>query len=74
MGYVIDEGRIIDVVRQLHFPRVVGTDGEQRGYEVIRRELAGIGIKAWFEEFPSPWVEITEADLRVETGQFLWQN
>ena len=66
MGYVIDEGRIIDVVRRLDFPRVVGTDGEQRGYEVIRGELATLGIKAWFEEFPSPWVEITEADLRVE--------
>lgn len=66
MDYRIDEARVIGLVGQLDFPRVVGTQGERRGYDVIRHELAAVGIKTWFEEFPSTWVNVAEAYLRVE--------
>ncbi len=66
MDYRVDESRVIDLLGRLDFPRVVGTAGEQRGYNVIWQELAALRIKAGFEESPSPWVEIAEADLRIQ--------
>jgi len=68
--YEIDPQPVIDCIARLNFTRVVGTAGEERGFHVIRDELAAFGITAWFEEFSSPWVEIADASLQVGHRQF----
>lgn len=67
--YEIDPQSVIEHVARLDFTRVVGTEGEQRGFDVVREELAAFGVEAWFEEFSSPWVEIAEAYLQVSHRQ-----
>jgi hypothetical protein len=62
----IDPERVVDLVRRLDFPRAVGNEGEQRGFEIIREDLMGLGIDAEFECFTSPWVEFTEAYLEIK--------
>ncbi len=63
--YAIEPGSIIELVSQLDFPREVGTEGEARGFRVIRDRLSKLGAAAWFEEFPTSWIEISEAFLQV---------
>ena len=55
----------MDLVSRLAFPRVVGTDGEQRGFLIIQESLATFGVRAWFEEFSTPWIEIDRAELEL---------
>ena len=55
------------MVRKLDFPRVVGTDGEKRGFEAIAEETEALGVPVNFEEFPSPWAELQRA--LVEVGE-----
>ncbi len=62
----IDPSDVIKLVRRLHFPRTTGSDGEDRAFEIIRRELAGIGIPARYEEFISPWAETRCAFLEIK--------
>lgn len=57
---------VVDLVTRLDFPRVVGTDGEERGFGVVKQALAVFGVDAWFEEFSSPWLEFAEADFSLE--------
>ena len=70
MDYLIDENRVIKLVGKLDFARVVGTEGEERGFQVLRQELTAGGIPAWFEEFSSTWVEVAEAHLQVEEADW----
>jgi hypothetical protein len=64
-SYSIDPQSILDLVSRLDFPRVVGTEGEERGSQVIRECLDKLRAHAWFEAFPSPWIEVNGAALQV---------
>ena len=70
MIYQVDLQRIIDLIVRLDFIRVVGTEGERRGFEVITNELAACGVDAWFDSYWVPWVEIAEAQLQIEGACF----
>jgi aminopeptidase YwaD len=67
--YWIDPQAVIDTVSKLNFPRVIGTDGERRGFQVIKETLDGFGVRAWFEEFRTPWIEIANAELETGGGK-----
>ena len=63
--YRIDPARVLELVSRLDFTREVGTEGEARGFRVIKDCLSELGAVAWFEEFPTSWVEISKASLEV---------
>lgn len=64
-SYRIDLQFLLDLISQLGFSRVVGTEGETRGFQVIAERLAALGVHAWFEAFPTPWIAVDRALLHV---------
>ena len=57
--------KVMQTVRQIHFPRVLSSEGEHRAFEIMRREMGALGVKVAFEEFVGPWVEYGEAFVEV---------
>jgi hypothetical protein len=60
---------MIDQIRQFDFSRVVGTEGERRGSQLLKETLEALRVCAWFEEFPTPWMEVDKAYVQVRNAR-----
>jgi len=40
----IDPSKVVQLVKRLDFPRVVGTDGGKQAFEIIREEMDKLSI------------------------------
>ena len=65
----IDPSKVLQLVERLDFPRVVGSDGENRAFEIIREEMERFGVPVAFEEFTSPWMDFTQAFVEIGSKQ-----
>jgi hypothetical protein len=57
--------RVIFLVEKLSFPRVTGSEGENRAFAIIEEELNEIGIEVKYESFSSEWMELKEGYIEI---------
>jgi len=62
----IDPLNVMRLVQRLDFPRVLGSCGESRAFDLLAEEMIKLGVPVGFEEFDAPWVEFNEAFIEID--------
>jgi len=60
-----DPKRAVEILKKLSFPRLAGTEGEEKARELIVKELESYGYKPILEEFELMTFRIKEAKFEV---------
>ena len=51
------------------FPRVLGSEGENRAFEIIKKGLRAFDLRANYEEFVSSWLEFNNSFIEIDKRQ-----
>ena len=66
---IINSLDVLDLVKKLDFPRALGTKGESRAFEVVKKELKDLGVHGVYEDFNSSWLEFSNSCIEINKLQ-----
>jgi hypothetical protein len=68
-SHTVNPSDILKLVRKLDFPRVLGSEGENKAFEIIKEELGSLNLRADYEEFASSWLEFNNSFIEIDKRQ-----
>ena len=62
---MFDTEQAMELIEQLDFPRVCGSDSEAHAMRLLTEELNSLGVKTWYDWFEDSWIDPVDALLVV---------
>jgi len=65
----VSSSNVLRLAKKLDFIRVLGSEGENRAFEIIKKELESLDIRADYEKFASSWLEFNDSFVEINEQQ-----